>query len=74
MFYSLSRLERGYAMIIDNIQRIADEKGLSIRSIERKAGLSNGTISKWDDHSPTVDNLTAVASVLKVSVNKLLKE
>ena len=74
MFYNLSTIERGYVMIIENIRRLADAKGLSIRAVERKAGLSNGTIGKWDEHSPSVENLAAVASVLKVTVNRLLKE
>ena len=49
------------------------EKKISVTYLERKAGLGNGTISKWNDSSPTVANLQEVAKVLKVKVNKLLE-
>lgn len=59
-------------MLYDRIKEICKEKGMTVASVERKAGLSNGLISKWNDASPTVDNLQAVAKVLKVKVDKLL--
>lgn len=59
-------------MIFDKIKEICNEKGISIASLERSAGLSNGTISKWNDSSPTVENLQAVAKVLKVKIHKLI--
>lgn len=59
-------------MIFDKIKEICNEKGISIASLERSAGLSNGTISKWNDSSPTVENLQAVAKVLKVKIYKLI--
>lgn len=40
--------------------------------MEKEAGLSKGAISKWNNVSPSVDNLQAVAKVLKVKVDKLL--
>ena len=51
-------------MIYDKIKTICNSKGISIRSVEKEAGLSNGAISKWNDASPTVDKLQAVAKVL----------
>lgn len=61
-------------MIYDTVKDICKQKGVSVTSVEKLAGLSNGAISKWNESSPTVDNLKAVAKVLKVSVNKLIKE
>jgi len=61
-------------MIYDTIKEVCKEKGVSIASVEKKANLSNGTISKWNKSSPTVDKLQAVAVVLKVKIEKLLKE
>lgn len=60
-------------LIYKNIKTICDAKGLSIAEVERKAGLKNGTIGKWRTHSPMVENLTAVADVLKVKIDKLIK-
>lgn len=61
-------------LIYNNIKTICDEKRLSIAEVEREAGLKNGTIGKWRTCSPRVENLKAVADVLKVKVDKLLKE
>lgn len=60
-------------MLYENVKDIAAKKGLSITKLEEEAKLSKGTISKWKMVSPKVDNVQAVAKVLKVSVNTLLK-
>lgn len=60
-------------MIYDKIKEICKEKGISVASVEKKAGLSNGAISKWKNSSPTIDKLQAVAKVLEVKVNKLIE-
>lgn len=59
-------------MIYDRIKEICKKKGLSVSYVEKEAGLSNGTISKWNQSSPTVDNLNAVAIVLKTRIDKLV--
>lgn len=59
-------------MIYDAIKEICKKKGLSVSSVEKKAGLSTGAISKWNDSSPTVDKLNAVAKVLNVKIDRLL--
>lgn len=59
-------------MLYDKIKEICKKRGVSVASVEKKAGLSNGAISKWNDASPTVDNISAVAKILKVKVDKLL--
>lgn len=59
-------------MIYDRIKEVCKKKGLSVAQVERKADLSNGAISKWNNASPTVDNLQSVAQVLGVKVDDLL--
>ncbi len=59
-------------MLYDKIKEICKKRGVSVASVEKKAGLSNGAISKWNDVSPAVDNISAVAKILKVKVDKLL--
>jgi len=61
-------------MIYENVKAIADKKGISIYELEKKAKLGNGTIGKWNDVSPNVENLSKVAKVLNVSINTLIKE
>ncbi len=59
--------------IYSNIKEIADHKGLSIRKIELMAGVSNGSIRKWNTVSPSVDNLVKVSTALKVNINRLIR-
>lgn len=59
-------------MIYNNIKKICAEKGMSVSQLEKKAGLTNGSISKWNDHVPQADRLNAVAKVLKVKMEKLM--
>lgn len=59
-------------MIYEKIKQICKEKGVSVRSIEKEAGLSNGAISKWNEVTPKVDSIQAVAKALKVDIKKLL--
>ena len=60
--------------IFKNIKMYAEKRGLSISALEKAAGLSNATIDKWKISSPNATNLKAVADVLKVKVDTLLKE
>jgi len=60
-------------LIYDKIKEICKAQGISVAQVERGAGLGNGAISKWNNVSPTIDNLQAVAKVLKVTVDKLLE-
>ena len=59
-------------MIYDRIKTLCQEKGISVAFLEREAGLSNGAISKWNESSPTLENLQAVAKVLKIKIQKLI--
>jgi len=61
-------------LIFENICRISEKRGISIKRLEKKAGLKNGAIGKWRTSSPTVKNLQKVADALGVSVNTLLRE
>ena len=60
-------------MIYTAIKEICKEKNVSVAEIEKKAGLSNGLISKWNESSPTIENLEAVANALGIKVQTILK-
>ena len=61
-------------MVYENVKRLADAQGMSIRAVEIKAGLANGAISNWQKNSPLAVNLAAVAKVLHTTVETLLTE
>ena len=58
--------------IYDIIKAMCEEKGMSVRQLEVAAGLKNGAIRKWNDSSPTIKSLKAVAEVLKGKVDILI--
>lgn len=59
-------------MIYGMIKEIAKNENLSIRSIERDLGFGNGTLKRWDHHSPNVEKLNQVAGYLKVPIERLI--
>lgn len=61
-------------MIYQNIKKIADEKGISIRKIELDTGITPSSIYHWNEIKPSVDKVAKVAKYLGVSVEELLKE
>lgn len=61
-------------MIFDKVQKCAEELGLSIRELERRAGLENGTISKWRTCNPRLNNIAAVAKELKRPIEFFLED
>lgn len=61
-------------MIYTKIKQICESKGVSVASVEREAGLTNGSISKWDNSKPIAESLHSVAKVLGTTVEDLLEE
>ena len=61
-------------MIYEKIRCLCIEKKMSIRSVERKAGLGNGTIRNWKKCAPTVDNIKKVADILDCTLDDLMGE
>lgn len=61
-------------MIYDKIKKLCEEKGLSIRELEIKAGIGNAVVREWNDRSPRLDILQKVAAVLEISIDELVKE
>lgn len=61
-------------MIFDKVVKRAQEKGISINMLESTAGVSSGSIYKWNTVSPTIRNLLKVASVLECSIDELLSD
>mgnify|MGYP005766916905 CR=1 FL=1 len=61
-------------MIYEKIAEITSNKKMSIREVEQKAGVANGTIAKWKTASPTLKSLLAVSSVLDVKIEDLTRD
>jgi transcriptional regulator with XRE-family HTH domain len=73
----IQNIEKGDAMnIYNNVVQLANDKGMNIAQLEKKAGIANGTIGKWknENNKPLVDTVVKVARALGVTVNRLIKE
>ena len=57
----------------NKIKALCDAKKISIASLEKEVGLSNGSISKWKEASPKVDSLKLVADYFNKSVDYFLQ-
>lgn len=60
--------------IYRNIQKASRDAGKTIIGIERELGFSRGSICKWDTNTPSVDKVDAVAKLLSVTIETLLRD
>lgn len=60
------------ADLVGRIEALAKQKGLTFKSLERMAGIGNGTIRRWNEQSPRLDKILAVAQCLDVSLDQLI--
>lgn len=58
--------------LTSRIKQLADEKNVTIAEIERKTGISNGQIRRWDSSSPKIENIQKVADFFDVSTDYLI--
>lgn len=68
--YIIERLIK--VTLTEKIKELADNKNTNFAEVERKIGLSNGQIRRWDTSSPKAENLEKVADYFNVSVDYLL--
>lgn len=61
-------------MVLDNIKRLCEQRGVSIYALEKATGIGNGVIGKWSTHNPRIDQLKRVADYFGCTVDYLLKE
>ncbi|SFV40993.1 helix-turn-helix domain-containing protein [Ligilactobacillus acidipiscis] len=58
--------------VLDRVKFISKNRGLSLLSLNNKAGLGKNAIYKWEKQKPSAENLEKVAVVLGVSSDYLL--
>lgn len=58
--------------LVEKIKLLCKEKKITIAELERKTGISNGQIRKWDNSTPGVDKLNMIADYFDVSTDYLL--
>lgn len=58
--------------LIARIKLLCDDKKVTFAEVERKIGISNGQIRRWDKTSPNSETLKRVADYFDVSTDYLL--
>ena len=59
-------------MLLDKIKEKCTEKNISVVKLEDTLGFGRGTIYKWENVSPSVNNLKKVADYLGCTVDELI--
>jgi len=55
----------------DKVIQLCEERGMTIRQLEREAGLKERTIQHWDKSDPSGEKLYKVANALNVPIEAL---
>lgn len=59
--------------LLERIKELREKNGnISINKLEKEAGLTRGSMSKWNNHVPSSEKLKKVADYFGVSVGYLL--
>ena len=58
--------------LAQRIKQLASKRGITIAELERKAGISNGQISKWNVRSPKTENLEKAVRLVTFQYLELL--
>lgn len=58
--------------MLDRIKELCKNNRMSLSALEKAAGLSCGSLCRWDENRPSVDKVAAVARVLNTTVDYLV--
>lgn len=56
----------------EKIEQLCVNKKIAIGRLENELGFGKGTVSKWKESSPSVENLKKVADYFDVSIDYLV--
>ena len=59
-------------MILEKINSLCKQKGISIAQLEREMGFANATIRRWDAVDPGVEKVEKVADYFGVTIDSLI--
>lgn len=60
-------------MIVQNIKKLCEDNGITVRQLEKQTGIGNGVIGKWKKSSPTIEKISKVADFFGVTIDTLIK-
>jgi len=59
--------------LVENIKAACKLKNIALKEMEKKAGLPQNSVYKWDRNDPGVKRVAKAAAVLDTTVDKLLE-
>ena len=59
-------------MLIERIRELCFGQSITLAELERRAGISNGTIAKWEKSEPRIGSVLKVADYFGVSIDWLV--
>lgn len=57
--------------LVERIKLLCEKKSTNFAEVERRIGISNGQIRRWNDSSPKLENVKKVAEYFNVSLDYL---
>ena len=60
------------AMLLAKIRELCKVHNLTVNSLEKKAGLGTGTISRWNTASPSIDKVEGIARIFRITIDELV--
>lgn len=57
--------------MLERIKGLCTQNNLTIGELEKKLNFGNGTVRKWDNSQPSIDNVMKVANYFNVSIDYL---
>lgn len=70
--FSELKKKKGGFNLYEKIKQFAKEKGIPIRKLEMMANISQGSICKWGEISPSFDKVVRVSKILGIDVSELI--
>lgn len=68
------RKKGGIILTYQRVTKYCEDNNLSISAFEKKCGIGNGVIRKWNEGSkPSLDTLQKIEKVTGISVSELIK-
>nr|DAW00831.1 MAG TPA: helix-turn-helix domain protein [Caudoviricetes sp.] len=71
-FFQNLKKRKGGFNLYEKIKRFSKEKGIPIRKLEMMANISQGSICKWGEISPSFDKVVRVSEILGIDVSELI--
>lgn len=59
--------------LVNNIKLFCHKQNITVRDLEKRAGLPAHSIYKWDKNVPGVDRVAKVSDILKTTVDELIR-